>query len=66
MSRYLVTSTLGEKYFRKEDDATDYQIKILTQAGIRSEAADTWEVCENCGTKCGAKEPYGKDCKEQL
>lgn len=26
---------------------------------------DELEICENCGTKCGASLPYGKDCKQE-
>lgn len=62
MSRYLVKSTLGDRTFAKEDDAVDYQIKILSQVGIKSERIDTADTCGNCGTKCGAIEPYGMDC----
>lgn len=65
MSRYLITSELGDRRFKREEDATDYQIKILSQAGVRSEIHDTWEVCENCGEKCGAELPYGTDCKRK-
>jgi hypothetical protein len=62
MSRYLVTIRLGERRFARENDATDYQIKIISQVGAQSEVFDTYEYCESCGDKCGATLPYGSDC----
>lgn len=43
MSRYLVTSVIGDRRFAREDDATDYQIRILYQAGIMSEVFDSFK-----------------------
>ena len=37
MSRYTVTNLLGKRTFNRESDAYDYAIKIIKQAGIKSE-----------------------------
>lgn len=63
MSRYLVTSKLGERRFALEDNATDYQIKLMQQVGVKSEVVDIYGVCEKCGERCGADKPYGADCR---
>ncbi len=63
MGKYIVASELGERRFNKEEDATDYQIRILSQAGVSSTVSVAGDICENCGDECGATAPYGTDCR---